>query len=384
MKFFKQTSDIKDVCLAPTVLIVDDAPTNVALLRGILAQEGFRILSAGDGPSARKLLSREQADLILLDVMMPGETGFETCARLKSDPSTADIPVIFLSALDDVKNKVTGLKSGAVDYVAKPVHSEEVLARVRVHLRIRETSRLLARQHQERIEQLRHAQQSILVRPVDCPAAAFAVYYKPLEETGGDFYDVLQLDSDVFGYFVADISGHGVSAAFLTSAIKALLRQYTGPLYSPDDTMRGVDSVMRQMLAGEQFLTACYARLNRRSRHLAVVSAGHPPLILVSESGLAKVLDMDSDPLGIFSSAVLQRKDLRVALHDRIFLYSDGLIEALPGASRRVGVERLTDACVRHRTTPLAEAVPAIATALRPAARAAEDDLLLLATEVTE
>ena len=254
------------MCLAPTVLIVDDAPTNVALLRGILAQEGFRILSAGDGPSARKLLSREQADLILLDVMMPGETGFETCARLKSDPSTADIPVIFLSALDDVKNKVTGLKSGAVDYVAKPVHSEEVLARVRVHLRIRETSRLLARQHQERIEQLRHAQQSILVRPVDCPAAAFAVYYKPLEETGGDFYDVLQLDSDVFGYFVADISGHGVSAAFLTSAIKALLRQYTGPLYSPDDTMRGVDSVMRQMLAGEQFLTACYARLNRRSR----------------------------------------------------------------------------------------------------------------------
>jgi sigma-B regulation protein RsbU (phosphoserine phosphatase) len=372
------------VTFAPTVLIVDDAPTNVALLRGILAPEGFRVLSAEDGPSARKLLSSQPADLILLDVMMPGESGFETCARLKSDPSTADIPVIFLSALDDVKNKVKGLKAGGVDYITKPVYGEEVLARVRVHLRIRENSRLLARQHQERIEELRNAQQAILARPEDCPAAAFAVYYKPLEETGGDFYDVLQVDSDVFGYFVADISGHGVSAAFLTSAIKALLRQFAGPLYSPEDTMRGVDSVMRQMLGEEQFLTACYARLNRRAHRLAVVSAGHPPLILVSESGIARVLDMDSDPLGIFSSAVLQRKDLRVSRHDRIFLYSDGLIEASPGASRRVGVERLTEACIRHRLKPLAEAILAIANELRPDAQAVEDDLLLLATEVME
>lgn len=374
----------ESVPLVPTVLIVDDAPTNLAVLQAILAPEGFRVLKAQDGPSAREMLAHEDADLILLDVMMPGESGFETCARLKSNPSTADIPVIFLSALDDVKNKVTGLKIGGVDYVAKPVHPEEVLARVRVHLRIRETSRLLARQHQERIEELRSAQQAILVRPEDCAAAAFAVYYRPLEETGGDFYDVLQVDCSVFGYFVADISGHGVSAAFLTSAIKALLRQYAGPLYSPEDTMRGVDSVMRQMLGEEQFLTACYARLNRRSRRLAVVSAGHPPLILVSESGVPQVLDMDSDPLGTFSSAVLQHRDLRVSRNDRIFLYSDGLIEASPGASRRVGVQSLTEACVRHRGKPLAEAVTLIARELKPETETVEDDLLLLATEVTE
>ena len=327
----------------PTILIVDDAPTNLAVLQAILAPEGFRILKANDGPSARDVLARETADLILLDVMMPGESGFETCAKLKSDPATADIPVIFLSALHDVKNKVTGLKIGGVDYVAKPVHPEEVLARVRVHLRIRENGRILARQHQERIEELRNAQQAILVRPEDCPAASFAVHYKPLQETGGDFYDVLQVDSNVFGYFVADISGHGVSAAFLTSAIKALLRQYASPLYSPEDTMRGVDSVMRQMLGQEQFLTACYARLNRRSRRLVVVSAGHPPLILVSESGVPQVLSMDSDPLGTFSAAVLQHRDLRVSRQDRIFLYTDGLIEALPGAGRREGVESLTE-----------------------------------------
>jgi sigma-B regulation protein RsbU (phosphoserine phosphatase) len=88
-------------------------------------------------------------------------------------------------------------------------------------------------QHRARLEQLRDAQQAILAQPDDCPEANFAVHYKPLEEAGGDFYDVVPLGADMFAYFVADISGHGLSAAFLTSAVKALLRQYAGPVFSP-------------------------------------------------------------------------------------------------------------------------------------------------------
>ena len=365
----------------PLILIVDDTPTNVELVESILSAEGFRTLTASDGAYARALCHAHRPDLILLDVMMPGETGFETCAKLKSDPATAGIPIIFLSALDDVKSKVAGLKIGGVDYVAKPVHGEEVLARVRVHLRIGETNRALVRLHRERLEQLRDAQRAILVRPESCPEAGFAVYYKPLEEAGGDFYDVIPIGPDVFAYFVADISGHGVSAAFLTSAVKALLRQYAGPMFSPEDTMRSVDSVMRQMMGEEQYLTACYARLNRHTRRLSVISAGHPPLILVGASGQAQVAKMDSDPLGVFSSAVLTRKDLRVSRGDRFFLYSDGLIESGAGGGRRDGLEQLVNACVRHRTLPLAEAAAAIAGELRPEAGKVDDDLLLLAVE---
>jgi sigma-B regulation protein RsbU (phosphoserine phosphatase) len=365
----------------PTILIVDDTPTNVELVQSILSAEGFHTLTAADGEGARALCRRRHPDLILLDVVMPGESGYETCARLKSDPATADIPIIFLSALDDVKSKVAGLKIGGVDYIAKPVYGEEVLARVRVHLRIRDTSRALVREHRERLEQLRDAQQAILVRPESCPEAGFAVYYKPLEEAGGDFYDVIPISPDVFAYFAADISGHGVSAAFLTSAVKALLRQYAGPMFSPEDTMRSVDSVMRQMLGEEQYLTACYVRLNRATKRLSVISAGHPPLILVGQSGRAQVVKMDSDPLGVFSSAVLTRKDLRVSPGDRFFLYSDGLIESGPGGGRRIGLEQLVDACVRHRTAPLAEAATMIASELRPDAGKVEDDLLLLAVE---
>jgi sigma-B regulation protein RsbU (phosphoserine phosphatase) len=365
----------------PKILIADDTPMNIELVQSVLEAEGFRTLTANDGPMARALCRNQAPDLILLDVVMPGESGFETCARLKSDPTTADIPIIFLSALDDVKSKVAGLKIGGVDYVAKPVHAEEVLARVRVHLRIRETNRALLRENRSRLEQLRDAQRAILVRPESCPEAGFAVYFRPLEEAGGDFYDVIQLGSETFAYFVADISGHGVSAGFLTSAVKALLRQYAGPMFSPEDSMRGVGSVMSQILGEDQYLTACYARLNRQTRRLTVVSAGHPPLILVNRAGQAQTLQMDSDPLGIFTSAVLQRRDVRISTGDRIFLYSDGLIEALPGGGRRAGTERLIEACIRSSRFPLAQAPAAIAAELRPDGAAVHDDLLLLAVE---
>ena len=366
----------------PRVLVVDDTPTNVDLVTSILAAEGFRTLKACDGPSARAAVRAEQPDLILLDVMMPGESGFETCAHLKSDPATADIPIIFLSSLDDVKNKVTGLKIGGVDYIAKPVHGEEVLARVRVHLRIRENNRALVEQQRARLNQLREAQQAILVSPGDLPEARFSVYYKPLEETGGDFYDVVQLGPRMFAYLVADVSGHGASAAFLTSAIKALLRQYAGPMYSAEDTMRGVNSVMNQILAEEQYVTACYARLNQQTRRLTVIGAGHPPLIRVSQSGACETIELGSDPLGMFGSTVIQRRDLRVADGDRLYLYTDGLIESSAGGARREGLDQLVQACVRHRSEPLRDVPDVVTGELRPGGRA-DDDLLLLAVEVS-
>lgn len=368
----------------PTILIVDDTPTNVHVVRSVLEAEGFRTLTASDGPTARELSQSRQPDLILLDVLMPGETGFETCAQLKSDPATSDIPIIFLSSLDDVKSKVAGLKIGGVDYIAKPMHGEEVLARVRVHLRIRETNRAAVEQHRARLEQLRDAQQAILARPEDHPEARFAIYYKPLEEAGGDFYDVVPLGARIFAYFVADISGHGVSAAFLTSAVKALLRQYSGPMFSPEDTMRGVDSVMGQILGEEQYLTACYARLNQETRRLTVVSAGHPPLIVVSRGGEPQTIKLSSDPLGVFGAATLHRQDLRVAPGDRFFMYSDGLIESSAGGGRWEGLQRLVEACVRHRAAPLGESAATIVRELRAEDQPTEDDLLLLAAEVTQ
>jgi len=121
-----------------TILIVDDNPDNLDVLFDFLSDEGFEILVATGGESALEKAEYAVPDLILLDVMMPhGIDGFETCDRLKQNPITKEIPVIFMTALSDVEHKVKGLRLGAVDYITKPIEHEEVLGRVRVHLRLK-------------------------------------------------------------------------------------------------------------------------------------------------------------------------------------------------------------------------------------------------------
>jgi sigma-B regulation protein RsbU (phosphoserine phosphatase) len=363
---------------SPRILVVDDTPTNVVFLERVLAAEGFRTLVARDGPAARTLSLEENPDLILLDIMMPGESGFETCTRLKSDPATADIPIIFLSALDDLNSRINGLQIGGVDYVTKPVHREELLARVRIHLRVRESNLRLAERQCRQLEQLRSAQRTILIQPEETAGRHFSVCYRPLEEAGGDFYDVVELGPDVTGYFVADVSGHNLGAAFLTSALKALLRQYTVAVFSPEEMMWGIDKVMRHLLGEDQYLTACYARHSHVSGWVSIVNAGHPPAILLSASGSAEVLEMESEPLGMFGSVVLQRIERRMYPGDRLFLYSDGLIEASPGGGRIEGLRQLVEVCRAKAGTPLPDAATAIVDELQAIQRAGDDVVLLV------
>ena len=113
----------------PVILAVDDESTNLQLLRQIL-QDRHSLLFAKDGPRALELAAKEQPDLILLDVMMPDMTGYEVCRRLKADPATAGIPVIFVTALTDSTDEVDGFEAGAVDYITKPVSPAVVKARV--------------------------------------------------------------------------------------------------------------------------------------------------------------------------------------------------------------------------------------------------------------
>ncbi len=121
-----------------TVLIVDDTPTNLGVVADYLESCGFEIMMAQSGEKALKRVRYARPDIILLDVMMPGLDGFETCRRLKADEVSQDIPVIFMTALVNTEDKVKGFEVGAVDYVTKPLQQEEVLARITTHLRIRD------------------------------------------------------------------------------------------------------------------------------------------------------------------------------------------------------------------------------------------------------
>lgn len=129
------------------ILIVDDTPNNLELLSDTLTSEGLEVAVAIDGETAIEQIAYEPPTLILLDVMMPGIDGFETCRRLKANPATKDIPIIFMTALADTVDKVKGLNLGAVDYIIKPFQQEEVLARVRIHLKLRTLTQTLELQN---------------------------------------------------------------------------------------------------------------------------------------------------------------------------------------------------------------------------------------------
>ncbi len=120
-----------------TILIVDDTPANLGVLFDYLETRKFRVLVDTSGESAIRAIKQVRPDIILLDVMMPGIDGFETCRRLKADEATRDIPVIFMTALTDTVDEVKGFNIGAVDYITKPIQVETVMARVRTHMTIR-------------------------------------------------------------------------------------------------------------------------------------------------------------------------------------------------------------------------------------------------------
>ena len=121
----------------PRILIVDDLPANLGVLVSVLGEAGYTVLVAASGDGALARLERSRPDLVLLDVNMPGLDGYETCRFLKADDRWREVPVLFLTAQGDPVDKVRGFEAGAVDYITKPLHPEEVLARVRAHLQIR-------------------------------------------------------------------------------------------------------------------------------------------------------------------------------------------------------------------------------------------------------
>ncbi|MEH1793056.1 hybrid sensor histidine kinase/response regulator [Nostoc sp.] len=132
------------------ILVVDDTTTNLEIVFNILTNVGFKVATENDGSRAIKQAENRLPDLILLDVMMPGLDGFETCQRLKENLATCDIPVIFMTANSDTDSKVKGLNIGAVDYITKPFHEEELLARIKTHLQLRNLTKTLEKRVAER------------------------------------------------------------------------------------------------------------------------------------------------------------------------------------------------------------------------------------------
>ncbi len=366
-----------------TILAVDDNPINLKLLESTLTREGYRVITSLDGPAARKIAVDEKPDLILLDIMMPEEDGFEVIKFLKKNSHTASIPVIFLTGMTEIDSKLEGFELGAVDYIIKPFHPLEVLARVGLHLKLSVATNSLIEFQAQKLKQLTDAQTSMLTTPESYPGANFGVYYKALHEAGGDFYDVLPVSKEIYVYFVADFSGHDISTSYLTASAKALLKQNCTPLYQAVESVKLINDVFVEILPEGKYLTACYAKLNRETKQMVIVNAGHPPVVYTPVEDESRLIEIEGDILGIFNDVVFGQETITVSPGDRFFIYSDGLVESTKDKiTWNQGASIMLDACDAVRNVPIKEAPGKIIHHLIGDPGQAEDDLVILGIEI--
>jgi len=326
------------------ILVVDDTPLNISVITGAL-KDTYRTKVATNGPKALTIAAAEEKpDLILLDVMMPEMDGYEVCRRLKADPSTREIPVIFLTAQTEAEDETRGFEVGAVDYVHKPFSPAVMKARVHTHLVLRETRAKLARQLQtiqQELETARKIQLSIL--PSQLPTIRdldIATRYIPMTSVAGDFYDFIVVDEQHVGILVADVSGHGMPAALIASMLKIALAAQQEWASDPAKVLSGLN----QSLCGkfhDHYVTAAYVYLDMEKRIARYGGAGHPPILMCSgTTGRVQELDENGFFLSWIADATYSSKEIPLSSGDWIVLYSDGITETVNRSEEEFGRER--------------------------------------------
>jgi serine phosphatase RsbU (regulator of sigma subunit) len=326
-----------------TLLLVDDAPANIQIANSILT-DSYKIRIATNGAKALELASvTPLPDLILLDVMMPEMDGYEVCTRLKMSAETRDIPVIFLTGQTEIEDETKGFEVGAVDYIHKPLSPAIVRARVQTHLVLRGIRKQLALQLltiQKELETAREIQLSIL--PEEIPKIGgldIAARYIPMTSVAGDFYDFIVVDEKHLGILVADVSGHGMSAALIASMLKIALAAQQSHAADPAQLLLGLN----QALCGKfqrHYVTAAYLFLDMLKGTLRYAGAGHPPLLLWSRSEGVRAVEENGLFLGKFPQAAYSFVELPLTAGDWALLYTDGIPETTNPSQTEFGADR--------------------------------------------
>jgi phosphoserine phosphatase RsbU/P len=375
-----------------TILIVDDTPINIGVISGAL-KDSFATRVATSGEKALAIASgKEKPDLILLDIMMPEMDGYEVCRRLKADPDTRDIPVIFLTSQTESEDETKGFEVGAVDYIHKPFSAAVVKARVRTHLMLREAHAVIARQLVEintELEMARQIQLSIL--PSSTPKITgldIVARYIPMTSVAGDFYDFIVVDERHVGILIADVSGHGLPAALIASMLQVALTAQARHVSEPGKVLAGLN----QALCGKfqhNFVTAAYVYVDLEKNIMKYGGAGHPPLLLWRKStGSASQLLENGLVMGQFEEATYDSLEVPVEDGDRFVLYTDGILETSNPAQEEFGTGRFMQFMETENRLPAGPFADALLLELarwleQPPGEGHKDDISLLAVDFT-
>ncbi len=338
------------------VLVVDDNAMNRDVLTRRLQRGGHAVEAVEDGESALARLRLRAFDLVLLDVTMPGISGYEALARIKADAVLQHVPVVMISAISESESVVKCLELGADDYLTKPFDPLILKARVDASLskkRLHDGELRHIRSMEREFEIGRAIQQGFLPESLPQPRGwEIAARFRPARQVAGDFYDVFEVPAGGIAIVVADVCDKGVGAALYMALFRTLLRASACQPATPGAAAETVllaaitltnDYIARVHGRANMFATVFFAVLDADSGALSYVNAGHEPPMIVGPGGVRQRLRRTGPALGLLPEQHFLVATAQLEPGEALLGYTDGVVEAA-GAQGEFGEARLAGA----------------------------------------
>ena len=327
------------------VLIVDDAKANLDILVEGLKSD-HKLSLAFNGETALQIAARTPPDLVLLDIVMPGLDGYEVCRRMRKMPETAEVPIMFLSSLEEVQNKTLGFEAGANDYLTKPFDMLEVKARVRSLLKAKAYQDAVKEQIASELRVAREIQMGMLPHDFDGLGREFGVEFgavlEPAREVGGDLYGAISAGADRLMIFLGDVSGKGIPASMFMVRAISLARLLARDIVEPERILVRLNDELAADNPSGMFVTFLCATFEPKSGRLTMANAGHcRPVLRPAGAVPGWAVKNMGTALGFEPGLEFERTELSLKPGDALVLYSDGVTEAFNPQDECYGNDRL-------------------------------------------
>ncbi len=336
------------------LLVVDDNEMNRDMLAQRLVRQGHTVGLAADGEQALAMVGQEPFDLVLLDIMMPGIDGYGVLTRMKAHEQLRHIPVIMISALDELSSVVRCIEAGAEDYLPKPFNPTLLRARIgacleKKQLRDQEqkTYHALVESQKHLAAELKEAAEyvtSLLPARLAKGPVTSDWRFLPSTSLGGDAFGYHWIDPDHLAVYLLDVCGHGVGAALLSISAMNVIRSQSLPdtdFRRPAQVLRGLNEAFPMEAQNDMYFTIWYGVFQRSAGQVTFGSAGHNPAVLVDEKGVAN-LSTKGPIIGFLPGVEFPEASHPVAAGSRLYVFSDGAYELKKASGERMGFDEFS------------------------------------------
>ncbi len=345
----------------PRILIVDDEPFNIDYLEQELEEKEYELLTATNGQEALDCIRESEPDLVLLDIMMPVMDGFGVLDQVKADPVTRNIPIIIISANNDLQSVVKGIQRGAEDYLPKPFEPVILHARISSSLdrkRLRDQEQLYLQSLEKEMDIARDIQTQFLPYEIpELPGWDIAPYFKAAKFVAGDYYDAFTLRTGELVFVLGDVCGKGVGAALFMTLFRSLLRATASASLSsgsesesqsPAARLHGAVDITNRYVADthEQalvFSTLFIGLIDGPSGTVTYINAGNEAPYLIRAAGGFEELPPTGPVIGFNIKAQFKVKETSLEPGDSLLVFTDGIPDAKNPDNDFFGHERITE-----------------------------------------